>query len=191
MLEKMEEQIKFALKLARSSETAVARAAPTMACGSPPGSAAGASNFSAGPSISQVGSLQVAPLTAAALEAMQSQTRLRSEFAGPSPPQAGGVARGSLANSLVYDSGGVWINTIHGAKWCSAKGPHNLDVEGVCPAALLPPSVDRDAYCTGGESCTHWLPRNFSRVLATKTLPASSLIAVSYTHLTLPTIYPV
>ena len=36
--------------------------------------------------------------------------------------------------------------------------------------------MNRDAYCTGGEGCTHWLPKNFQRVLATKVLPASSLI---------------
>ena len=175
MLGKMEEQLKFALKLARASEAAAARSGTVLQV--PSSTISPGSDFSAGPSVSQVGLQQVAPLTAAALAAMHSQTRVNSGLSSAAPPQAGGgAARGSLATSLAYDSGGVWVNTAHGAKWCSAKGPHNLRLEGLCPAALLPPSMDRDAFCTGGEGCTHWLPRNFQRVLATKVLPASSLI---------------
>ena len=36
--------------------------------------------------------------------------------------------------------------------------------------------MDRDAYCTGGTSCKHWLPRNFSRVLATRVIPSKDLL---------------
>ena len=84
--------------------------------------------------------------------------------------------RGALANTLAYDSGGVWVNTVHGAKWCSAKGPRPINLEGLCPASLLPNTVERDAYCTGGSECEHYLPRGFSRVLATKVLPAHTLV---------------
>ena len=125
-----------------------------------------------------VGSLAMAPLTSAALATLQTQTRLPSEFAAQLPPQGGGgrLQRGALAHTLQYDSGGVWVDTAHGAKWCSAKGPRPLDLKGVCPAALLPNSMERDAYCTGGETCSHHLPKAFARVHSTKVLPRDSLL---------------
>ena len=178
LLKKMEEDVKIFLRLSRATEAAAARAGAIPQVIMPLGARSGASDVTVGPSVSQVGSLPVSPLTASALAALQAQSRVPSEFSRPSPSQVGGLhARGALAGTLAYDSGGVWVNTAHGAKWCSAKGPRNINLDGLCPAALLPPNqVELEAYCTGGADCDHRLPRNFSRVLATKVLPAHTLI---------------
>ena len=177
LLKKMEDDVKIFLRLSRATEAAAARAGVIPQVITPLGSRSGASEASVGPSVSQVGSLPVAPLTASALAALQGQSRIPSEFSRPAPSQApGGQMRGALANTLAYDSGGVWVNTVHGAKWCSAKGPRPINLEGLCPASLLPNTVERDAYCTGGSECEHYLPRGFSRVLATKVLPAHTLV---------------
>ena len=182
LLAQMEGDVKKYLRLSRATEAAAARAGAMMQPTMPTGSRTGSSDTSVGPSVSQVGSmvgsLAVAPLTAAALAALQTQTRLPSEFSAQPPPQGGGgrLQRGALAHTLQYDSGGVWVNTVHGQRWCSAKGPRPLDLEGVCPAGLLPNSLERDAYCTGGAACSHYLPKSFMRVHSTKVLPPASLI---------------
>ena len=181
LLGQMEGDVKKYLRLSRATEAAAARAG-VKAQPIPVGSRTGSSEVSVGPSVSQVGSmvgsLAVAPLTTAALATLQTQTRLPSEFAAQLPPQGGGgrLQRGALAHTLQYDSGGVWVDTAHGQKWCSAKGPRPLDLKGVCPAALLPNSMERDAYCTGGEACSHHLPKAFARVHSTKVLPRDSLL---------------
>ena len=181
LLQQMEGDVKRYLKLSRATEAAAARAGAAAAQEAAAGSKSSAGS-SVGPSVSQAGSmmgaLAVAPLTAHSLAALQQQTRLPSEFSMQGPPQGGGgfPARGSMVNSLQYDSGGVWVTTAHGPRWCSAKGPRPLTLEGLCPASLLPNSVDRNAYCTGGSNCAHRLPRNFQRVLSTKVLDPATLI---------------
>ena len=177
LLGEMEGDVKKYIRLSRATEMAAARAGTAW----PPASHTGSSVISVGPSVSQagsmVGSLAVAPLTTAALATLQAQTRTPSEYS-QAPPQGGGGQgqRGALAHSLQYASGGVWLNTVHGARWCSAKGPRPLDLQTVCPAALLPNSVQRDAYCTGGANCAHNLPKHFSRVHSTKVLDPASLL---------------
>ena len=185
LLQQMEGDVKKYLRLSRATEAAAARTGAAMPAGAPAGSRTGSSEYSVGPSVSQagtmMGSLAVAPLTASALAALQGQTRVPSEFSMQGPPQGGGGqhARGSLAHTLQYDSGGVWANTMHGPRWCSAKGPRALTLQGLCPASLLPATMERDLYCTGGANCAHRLPKHFQRVLSTKTLAPASLIVKS------------
>ena len=67
----------------------------------------------------------------------------------------------------------------HGARpsLVQRQGPPSPNTRGTVPGLeLLPNTVERDLYCTGGASCAHRLPRHFQRVLSTKTLAPASLL---------------
>ena len=179
MLEQMEGDVKSYLRLARSTERAAAQQGLALP---PTGSRSGSSEFSVGPSVSQVGTPSMAPLTSEALAALQSQTRTPSEFTRLNNTVIGSAAgadqgkRGSLVATLRYEGGGIWVDTKKGPVWCSAKGKANIDLNRLCAAAILPKYLDGDLYCTNGAKCQHVLPRSYTAVHSRFVVAAADLI---------------
>ena len=138
------------------------------------------SDFSLGPSASQAGTPVMPSLTAAALAALQTQTRTASEVSKgkAKSSQSDAQERGSLVHTLKYEGNGFWIATTSGNVWCGAKGYIPLDLYSACNAALLPEGVPRLPYCTLSRGCRHILPKNFEAVHSSKVIPAKDLLKV-------------
>ena len=139
LLLQMEGDVKKYLRLSRATEAAAARAGTALTdTGVPTGSRTGASNTSIGPSVSQagsvMGSLAVAPLTAAALAALQGQTRVPSEFSMQRPPQCPAPHTPDNSGQLRTspDSFGGWCGrALWAPYWLSGLRGH----QGVPPGA--------------------------------------------------------
>ena len=168
-----------ALSINNAAEDATGkRLAPKSPTPKAPGSVAG-SDFSVGPSASQLGSPVMPSLTTAALAALQKQTRTASEVSKSKAASsvASGLERGSLLHTLKYEGAGFWLTTTSGKVWCSAKGPRRLDLYQVCNASLLPEGVEKAPYCNLARGCRHLLPKRFEVVHSSSVIAAADLIS--------------
>ena len=119
-----------------------------------------------GPSASQAGTV---PIRYQQQYAAQSFVVPRLGWSGNSNlSEATQLGRGSLAHTLRKEGAGVWYTDQDGTKWYGAKhsGAVHFDPSRTCLAALLPPSANKEHYCTGRLGCRHQLGGGYTVVCA-------------------------